>query len=41
MNHYPSIELISEPFVQSENMIIRLNGPINILDDVYSKKRTI
>ena len=41
MEHYPSIELISEPFVQSENMIIHLNGPINILDDVYSKKRTI
>ena len=41
MKHYPSIELISEPFVQSENMIIHLNGPINILDNVYSKKRTI
>lgn len=41
MKHYPSIELISEPFVQSENMIIHLNGPINILDDIYSKKRTI
>ena len=37
----PNIELICEPFVQGENMKIRINGKCNILKDYKTKKRTL
>lgn len=38
VEHYPSIEVVSEAFVQSENMILHLNGPVSILSDIYPEK---
>lgn len=36
----PNIELVSEPFVTGENMVIHLNGTTDILKDYEKKERT-
>lgn len=41
MKNSGSIELVSEPFVQGENMILHLNGKTELLKDYYNKKRTL
>jgi hypothetical protein len=41
MEKNPNIELVCEPFVQGENMKIRINGKSNILDVYKTKKRTL
>ena len=35
-----TIEVVSEPFIQSENMRIHLNGKIDLLSDIHNKKVT-
>ena len=41
MEKNSNIELICEPFIQGENMKIRINGKSNLLDDYKTKKRTL
>lgn len=41
MNKNPLIELVCEPFIQGENLVIRLKGKSNLLDSLagYQKKK--
>ena len=41
INNNDSIELVSEPYGQSDNMVINLYGKTNVLSDYNKKKRTI
>ena len=41
INLNPSIELVSEPFINGENMVLHLNGKTDILKDYNKKERTI
>lgn len=41
INNNDSIELVSEPYGQSDNMVISLYGKTNVLDKYNKKKRTI
>ena len=41
MNINPNIELLSEPFGQSENMNLKLNGEFNLLDNYGKEKGTV
>jgi len=38
VDRYPTIELMSEPFIHGENLKIKLNGKANILADYCQKK---
>ena len=40
MNKNPNIELLSEPFIEGENLKIHLNGKTDILKDYQKKERT-
>lgn len=40
IRRYPCIELVSEPFIHSENMKIHLNGKIDLFSNLNTKKRT-
>ena len=41
ININPEIELVSEPFINGENMVLHLNGKTDILKDYNKKERTI
>ena len=41
INNNDSIKLVSEPYGQSDNMVINLYGKTNVLSDYNKKKRTI
>jgi hypothetical protein len=41
ININPEIELVSEPFINGENLVLHINGKTNILKDYNKKERTI